>query len=88
MERAARGNTARAIALAALFFGGLAGLGWVEGVFERLGPGIVTALAAFAAAFAVAAYLLDPEVRAFVDGARRRLRSAPAKSPGRKRAAT
>ena len=80
-------NTARVLALGLAFFGMLAVLGWVEGVFARLGFEIVAALAVFALAFAIASYLLDREVRAFVDSALRPT-SAPGKSPGGKRAAT
>lgn len=78
-------NTPRVLALGLLFFGALALLGWLDGVFARIGADTVLALAVFAALYALATYLLDPAVRAFVDA---RLRKVPAKSPAAKRAAT
>jgi len=87
MKQASQENTARVLALGFAFFGMLAILGWIEGVFARLGFETAVALAVFALGYAIAAYLLDREVRAFVDSALR-LTTAPAKSPGGKRAAT
>jgi hypothetical protein len=60
-------NTARVLALAFVFFGGLAALGYAGGVFARLGTETVISLAVFALAFCVLTYRLDPAVRAFVD---------------------
>lgn len=73
-------NTARVLAVAVAFFGGLAALGHVSGVFERLGTETVIALAAFAVAYAFLTYRLDPSVRAFVDHRlpRRRAGARPA----------
>lgn len=81
-------NTGRVIALALAFFGAFALLGYAEGVFERLSTEVVAALAVFAAAYAVAASLLDPGLRAWIAARMRRPRRAPAKSPARSRAAT
>lgn len=77
-------DTGRVLAVAVLFFGGLAALAWVEGVFDRLGD---TAwwLGGFALLAAVAAVWLDPTLR---PARRRALSSAPAASPARKPAAT
>ena len=74
-------NTARVVALAVAFFGGLALLAWSSGVFERLGPELTLLLGAFAIGYAALTYQLDPAVRAFV----RRLVSARAalRKPGR-----
>lgn len=89
MRRLPRENTARVVTLALAFFGMLATLAWAEGVFARLEQETVVALAVFAAAFTAATYLLDRQVRAFVDRlAGRAFRSARAKSPAAKRAAT
>lgn len=85
-------HTGRAVGLAVAFFGALAAIGWLEGVFERLGGGTAAALALFAAAFAVATVLLDGDVRGWAAGRARalgaRFRKAPAKSPARRPAAT
>ena len=86
-------NTGRVIALAAGFFGTLAAIGYLEGVFGRLGGETLAALALFALAFAAATYGLDREVRAWVNARLRapaapRVRKAPAKSPGGNPAAT
>lgn len=67
-RRLSNENTARVLALAVVFFGGLAAAGLVSGVFERLGTETVAALALFAAAFAGLTYRLDAGVRAFVNG--------------------
>lgn len=56
-------NTGRVIGLAIAFFGGLAALGYVEGVFARLGPGTLAALAIFAVGFAALTCALDANVR-------------------------
>ena len=45
-----------------------AALGWIEGVFARLSPETVVALAVFAVGFALATYLCDRQVRSLVDG--------------------
>ena len=86
-------DTARVVALALGFFGTLAAIGYLEGVFGRLSAQTLAALGAFTLAFAVATYVLDGGVRAWVRerlGALRpsRLRKAPAKSPGGSPAAT
>lgn len=78
-------NTPRVLAVALVFFGALALLAWLDGVFARIGTDTVAALALFAAAYAFATYLLDPGVRAFVNA---RLRRGRAKSPAARRAAT
>jgi hypothetical protein len=79
-------NTPRVLALALAFFGGLAALGFVNDVHDRLGPGLVLALAAFALAFAVLTWWLDPNVRALASrllparhGPRPQLRSPAAR---------
>lgn len=77
-------NAARAIALAAVFFGGLAALAFVNGVFDRLGAELTATLAAFALGFALLTWHLDPAVRAFV----RRLFARGSVKPARDRAAT
>lgn len=75
-------NTARVLAVAVAFFGGLAALGHASGVFARLGTETVVSLAVFALAYCVLTYRLDPGVRAFVN----RL-VAPRESAPRKRGA-
>jgi hypothetical protein len=60
-------NTARVLAVAVAFFGGLAALGYAGGVFARLGTETVISLAVFAFAFSALTYRLDPAVRAFVN---------------------
>lgn len=87
MKRIEKEDTPRVLALAAAFFGGLALLGWVEGVFARLSPGTLQALGLLAVAVIVATLLLDREVRALLPRLPR-LRKAPAKSPGATPAAT
>jgi len=72
-------NTARVVALAAAFFGGLALLGYAGGVYARLGTETVMSLAIFAIAFAVLTWWLDPGVRAFVN------RLVTPRTPARKR---
>jgi hypothetical protein len=82
-------NTGRVVAVAIAFFGTLAALAWIDGVFARLGRETLLALALFAAGFTVATYLLDRQVRGLVDRwAARAFRSGRAKSPAAKRAAT
>ena len=73
-------NTARVVALAVSFFGGLALLGYAGGVFDRLGTETVMSLAVFALAFAALTWRLDPGVRAFVN------RLVAARPAARKRA--
>ena len=58
-------NTRRVIALAVAFFGGLATLGYANGVFTRLGPELSALILGFAAAYALLTWHLDPGVRAF-----------------------
>lgn len=81
-------NTGRVVVLALGFFGAFALLGYAEGVFERLSTEVVVALAAFAALYAVAAGMLDVELRAWILARMRRTTKAPAKSPVRSPAAT
>ena len=83
-------NTGRVIALAAGFFGTLAAIAYLEGVFGRLSGETLAALALFAVAFAAATYGLDTGVRAWLNArlGRARLRKAPGKSPGGNPAAT
>lgn len=85
-------DTARVVAVAIAFFGAFAVLGFVEGVFARLSPATLAALAAFVAAYALLAVLADARLRAYLRGllprGRRRLRKAAAKSPARRPAAT
>lgn len=82
-------NTGRVVALFLAFFGALAAIAWADGVFARLEDETLLALAAFATAFAIATYVLDGQVRAFMDRAvSRAFRTARAKSPAAKRAAT
>ncbi|HUP30111.1 MAG TPA: hypothetical protein VM122_08060 [Usitatibacter sp.] len=87
MKPTVRQDTPRVVAVAVIFFGALAGLGWVDGVYSRLETEAAMALALFALAFAAGTYTLDHEVRAWVNGSLR-LRTGTAKSPGAKRAAT
>lgn len=86
-------DTARVVALALGFFGTLAAIACLEGVFGRLSAETLAALGAFTLAFVVATYVLDRGVRAWVQqrvGALlpSRVRKAPAKSPGGSPAAT
>lgn len=60
-------DMARVIAITLGIWAGAVALGAADGVFARLGPGVDVALAAFAALFALAAYVLDAGVRAAVD---------------------
>ncbi len=82
-----REDTPRVLAVAAIFFGALAALGWAEGIYARLDSETLAALALFAIAFAAATYALDRQVRACINRALR-FRTRSAKSPGAKRAAT
>ena len=59
-------STGRVLAVAIAFFGGLALLASLSGVFERLGTELTLMLAGFAVAFAALTWQLDPGVRAFV----------------------
>lgn len=81
-------NTGRVVALALAFFGAFALLGYAEGVFERLSREAVAALGLFAAGYAMAAWALDPRLRAWIAARVRRPTRAPAKSPARSPAAT
>jgi hypothetical protein len=60
-------NTALVLALALGLAGAFATLAFVEGVFAKLSPEAQAALAVFAVGYAVATYLCDRQVRAFVD---------------------
>lgn len=60
-------NTALVLALALGLAASFATLAWVEGVFAKLSPEVQAALAAFAAGYALATYLCDRQVRAFVN---------------------
>jgi len=82
-----RRDFVREVLLAAVFFGSLAALAWREGVIEKLGSTAV-ALGLFGLAFAAFTAWLDRDLRAALTPRRRSLRSAPAKSPAAKRAAT
>ena len=66
MDNRLQENTARVVALALAFFGGLAALAFAEGIFERLGAELTATLAIFAIAFAWLTWHVDPGVRAFV----------------------
>jgi hypothetical protein len=85
-RKAPQENTARVIALALGFFGTLLALGAADGVFAKLSPEMLAALAVFAIGYAIATYLLDRQVRALVDRAlgqgksRHRTRDAQARS--------
>lgn len=59
-------NTARVLAVATVFFGGLAALGYAGGLFARLGTETVISLAVFAIAFAALTWWLDPAVRGYL----------------------
>jgi uncharacterized membrane protein (DUF4010 family) len=61
-------NTPRVIAVALVFFGGLALLGYSVGAFDRFDRAEVAALALFAVFFAGLTAALDPGVRAFLRG--------------------
>lgn len=80
-------DTARVLATAAVFFGGLAALAAWQGVFDRLSAEHVAAIAAFAVAFASLALWLDAPLRGYVRRAIA-VRRGAAKSPAPKRAAT
>ena len=76
-------NTGRVIALALAFFGGLALLGWAQGVFGRLSPATLAALGAFALGFAALTWRVDGALRESIRrAARAALRKSPATSPG------
>ena len=87
MKTIIRQDTPRVVAVAVVFFGALAALGWAEGVYARLETEAAVALAIFALGFSAATYALDREVRAWVNGALR-FRIGTGKSPAAKRAAT
>ena len=91
-DRFAVTDAARTLRLALVFFGALALAGWGVDLFDRLGPVLTSALALFAAAFAMLTVACDRELRDYLRAigraGRRRLRSAAAKSPGVKRAAS
>lgn len=69
--------TGRVLALALGLVAALATIGFAEGIFAKLAPGELAALALFALSFALATYLCDSEVRSFVDRAFGRRRRAP-----------
>ena len=83
-------DASRTLRLAFAFFGALAFAAWRLDLFARLGPGLTATLAAFAVAFAVLTLACDRELRDHLRALGRtgRLRSAGAKSPGVKRAAS
>ena len=58
-------NTARVLAVAIAFFGGLAVLAFANDVFTRLGAELTALLLGFAFAYGVLTWHLDPSVRAF-----------------------
>jgi hypothetical protein len=60
-------NTALVLALALGLAAAVAALAFVEGVFAKLSPEVQAALPVFAAGYAVATYLCDPQVRALVN---------------------
>ena len=61
------GATGRGLALALVAWAFAVALAAFDGVFARLDAGWDLALAVFAAAFAIGAYVLDPALRALVD---------------------
>ena len=79
----------REVLLAIAFFGGLALVAWKNGLFEALGDDALI-LAAFAGFFAALTWTLDDGLRSAAKRAwtTTRPRTAPAKSPAAKRAAT
>ena len=86
-------NTGRVVALAVGFFGTLAAIAYLEGVFSRLSAETLAGLASFALVFAAATYGLDRGVREWIHQrlglrAATPVRKAPAKSPGGNPAAT
>lgn len=82
-----RQDSGRVLAVALVFFGGFALLGWVHGVYVRLPAGTLAALALFAVTFAALTWRVDAELRAAIAGyvraasKRRFLRRAPATPP-------
>lgn len=70
-RKAPQEHTARVIALALGLFGALLALGVANGVFAKLSPETLAGLVVFAIGYAIATYLLDRQVRAFVDHALR-----------------
>ena len=71
-------HTGRVIAVAVVFFGGLAALGYARGVFERLSGGTLLALALFAVGFATLTWLVDAPLR---ETLKRAFRKAPGTRP-------
>lgn len=67
-------NTVRVLAVAIVFFGAFALLGWNAGVIARLDQDELSVLAGFVAGFAVLTYLVDGQVRRLMDGAALALR--------------
>ena len=91
MKKTPPENTGRVIALALGFFGSLALVGWSAGVFARLGPETLVALALFALGVAALTYAVDDSVRGWakaIGRMRSQVKTTPAKSPGRRPAAT
>jgi hypothetical protein len=80
-------NTPRVVAVAVVFFGGLALVGYALGVFERFEAAELAALGVFALGFAALTAFLDPGVRELL---RRAGASRPAarKRPGGRPAIT
>ena len=78
-------NVPRTLAVAATLIVASAFAAWDSRLLDRLDPAEVAALAAFAALFAILTLACDAELRA---AQRLALRTAAARSPGAKRAAT
>jgi hypothetical protein len=68
-------DTPLVVVVALLFFGGLAGVAFAGGLFDRLGGELTLLLGAFAAAFAVLTYHLDPGGAQLREAPRRAARS-------------
>ena len=58
-------ETGRVLAVAALVWGSVVGIGALEGAFARFEVASLAMLAAFVSLFAVASYFLDPQLRAY-----------------------
>jgi hypothetical protein len=66
-------HTARVVAVAVVFFGAMALLGWADGVFAKLAGEELASLAGFALGFALLTWRVDPAVRGLVAAAARQL---------------
>ena len=62
-----REETGRVLAVATALWGSIVGIALLEGAFERFEPIALALAAAFVSLFAVASYLLDPQLRAYAD---------------------